>query len=105
MAAVLLGTAAVAQEQSFPPEQVKTGAEIYADNCSPCHGPHMIGTESAFDLRTFPHDQRERFFRSVKNGKNQMPPWGGVFNDEQIAALWAYVSTGEGDKPSTGGRP
>ena len=96
MAAVLLGAAAFAQEpQSFAPAQVKAGAEIYAVNCSPCHGPRMQGTESAFDLRTFPRDQRERFFNSVRRGKNQMPPWGDLFSDEQLAALWAYVTTGE----------
>jgi hypothetical protein len=36
-------------------------AEIYAVNCSPCHGPRMQGSESAFDLRKFPSDQHERF--------------------------------------------
>jgi mono/diheme cytochrome c family protein len=97
MAATLFGAAATAQEQpqSFSPEQIKTGAELYATNCSPCHGPRMQGAESAFDLRTFPHDQRERFFNSVRRGKNQMPPWGDLFNAEQLAALWAYVATGE----------
>ena len=96
MAAAFLGAAAFAQEpQSFPPEQVKAGAELYAVNCSPCHGPRLQGTESAFDLRTFPHDQRERFITSIKRGKNQMPPWGDAFTAEQLAALWAYIATGE----------
>ena len=98
MTAALLGAAAFAQEpQGFAPEQVKAGAELYAVNCSPCHGPRMQGTESAFDLRTFPRDQRERFLTSVKRGKNQMPPWGDIFNAEQLAALWAYVATGGGN--------
>jgi cytochrome c55X len=30
----------------------------------------------------------------VKNGKNgKMPPWGDLLNDDQIGALWAYVSS------------
>jgi len=45
------------------------------------------------DLRHFP-DERDRFFNTVKTGKNnRMPPWGDLLNDEQIASLWAYVSS------------
>src|SRR5262245_23961847 len=59
-------TRALAEEKpSFPQDQIAAGAELYADNCSPCHGPHMLGTESAFNLRKFPPDQRERFITSV----------------------------------------
>jgi mono/diheme cytochrome c family protein len=85
---------ALAQETSFPPEQIRRGTEIYALNCSPCHGPRLSGEESAFDLRTLTPDQRERFINSVTNGKNQMPPWGGLLKPEEIEALWAYVITG-----------
>ena len=94
-AAVVLATAAVAQEQTPPPEQVKSGGELYATNCSPCHGPRLQGSESAFDLRKFPAGARERFVNSVTRGKNQMPPWGDFFKPEQLDALWAYVSAGE----------
>lgn len=55
----------------------------------------MADPEGAFDLRTFPHDQHSRFVNSVTNGKNSMPPWGGVFKPEEIEALWAYVVAGE----------
>jgi mono/diheme cytochrome c family protein len=87
--------AAAAQKASFPAEQVKRGAEVYALNCSPCHGPRLYGEESAFDLRNFPRNERERFINSVTHGKNQMPPWGGLIKPEEIEALWAYVATGE----------
>ena len=90
----MVGVAA-AQQASFPPEQVKRGAEVYALNCSPCHGPRLYGEESAFDLRNFPRDERERFIASVTRGKNQMPPWGGLIKPDEIEALWAYVATGE----------
>jgi mono/diheme cytochrome c family protein len=81
--------------QKFPAKQIRAGAEIFARNCSPCHGAHMADPEGAFDLRTFPHDQHSRFVNSVTNGKNSMPPWGGVFKPEDIEALWAYVVAGE----------
>ena len=77
------------------PEQIRRGAEIYALNCSPCHGPRLHGEESAFDLRTFPRNERERFIASVTRGKNQMPPWGALLKPEEIEALWVYVVKGE----------
>ena len=78
----------------FTPEQVRAGAELYARNCSPCHGPRMQDPESAFDLRKFPRDEHERFIASVTRGKNQMPPWGDLFKPDELEALWAYVTTG-----------
>lgn len=95
-AAVALWSAtAVAQDQSFLPQQIATGAEIFARNCSPCHGPRMQDPESAFDLRKFPPGEHDRFVRSVTNGKNQMPPWGDLLKGDDIEALWAYVTMGE----------
>ncbi|MET0629876.1 MAG: cytochrome c [Xanthobacteraceae bacterium] len=88
--------AASAQDaQKFTPEQVRAGAEIYAVNCSPCHGARMRDPGSAFNLRNFPHDQRDRFMTSIVRGKNQMPPWGDFFKADQLDALWAYVVGGE----------
>ncbi len=92
----LLHAPAAGQEaQKFTPEQISAGAEIYAVNCSPCHGARLEGLGSAFDLRKFPRDQRERFINSITRGKNQMPPWGDFFKPEQLEALWAYVVAGE----------
>ena len=84
-----------ADAERFAPDQIRAGAELFAVNCSPCHGPRMQGSESAFDLRRFPPDQRDRFLRSVTRGKNQMPPWGDAFSPEQLDSLWAYVVAGE----------
>ncbi|WP_159077536.1 c-type cytochrome [Polynucleobacter rarus] len=89
---------AFAQEEVFSKESIEKGRGIYSQNCSPCHGPQMADPQGAFDLRTFPPEQRNRFFYSVTNGKNGMPPWGGLFNKEEIATLWAYVMAGEKTK-------
>jgi len=94
LALALNAAPALAEEASMSPDQVRSGAEIYARNCSPCHGPRLIGEETAFDLRTFPHDQRERFVNSVTRGKNAMPAWGDLLQAKDIDALWAYVVTG-----------
>jgi mono/diheme cytochrome c family protein len=82
-------------EEGFRKEQIAAGAELYATNCSPCHGTRMLDPEGAFNLRKFPPDQHDRFVNSVIRGKNQMPPWGDFFKPEQIEALWAYVVAGE----------
>lgn len=84
-----------ADNESFTPAQVKQGAAIYAQNCSPCHGPRMLDPQGAFDLRTFPRDDKPRYITSVTKGKNQMPPWGGLLSAEEIEALWAYTVMGE----------
>jgi mono/diheme cytochrome c family protein len=90
----LASASAIAQE-SFTPERIKQGSTNYAQNCAPCHGPRMSDPQGAFDLRTFPPDQKSRFINSVTNGKNSMPPWGGLFSADDIEALWAYVVAGE----------
>ena len=96
-AAAALGMMCVAAscEESFAPEQIRAGAEIFERNCAPCHGPQMRDPESAFDLRKFPRNQHDRFVNSVTRGKNQMPPWGDMLKSDEIEALWAYVTMGE----------
>lgn len=81
--------------EQFPADQVRKGADIYAQNCSPCHGPRMMDPQGPADLRKFPPDEKNRFVTSVTKGKNQMPPWGDLFKADDIDALWAYVMAGE----------
>jgi mono/diheme cytochrome c family protein len=90
-----LGVAAVRAAESFTPEQIRQGADIYERNCSPCHGPRMLDPQSAFNLRNFPPDQHDRFVAAVTRGKNQMPPWGDMLAPADVEALWAYVRAGE----------
>jgi len=79
----------------FPEERVRIGAEIYSQNCAPCHGPRMMGSQVPGDLRKFPPAEKSRFLASVVKGKNQMPPYGNLFKPEEIEALWDYVMAGE----------
>jgi mono/diheme cytochrome c family protein len=93
--ALALPAARAEEPAPFAPEQIRSGAAIFARNCSPCHGPRMRDPEGAFNLRNFPHDQHDRFLNSVTHGKNNMPPWGDLLKPEEIEALWAYVVAGE----------
>jgi hypothetical protein len=55
----------------------------------------MLDPNSAFDLRTFPADEKARFVHSVTKGLNAMPPWGDLLKPDDVEALWAYVRAGE----------
>ncbi len=81
--------------EQFPEAQIRRGADLYAQNCSPCHGPRMLDPQDTFDLKKFPPGEKSRFVTSVVKGKNQMPPWGSLFKSDDIDALWAYVIAGE----------
>ncbi len=74
--------------------QIDLGTKTYAQKCSHCHGPNMVnGGAITPDLRRFP-DDKARFFTTVKLGKNgKMPPWGDLLSDDEIASLWAYISS------------
>jgi mono/diheme cytochrome c family protein len=92
-------TAAIAQaplQQTGGADQAKLdqGKQTFAQKCSHCHGPNMINSGTITpDLRRFPNDE-PRFVTTVKQGKNgRMPPWGDILNDDDISALWAYVSS------------
>ena len=94
--AVCVNAAAQAgDEAQFSPEQVKTGATLFARHCATCHGTRMRNPQWAIDLRQFPRDAHARFVDSVNNGKRNMPPWDDVLSADEIEALWAYVSAGE----------
>jgi mono/diheme cytochrome c family protein len=94
MAALLALHGAAAQSTAADPAEVEQGKKTYAEKCSHCHGPNMINSGTITpDLRRFP-DDRTRFFNTVKSGKNnKMPPWGDLLDDDQIAGLWAYISS------------
>ncbi len=77
----------------FAPESIEKGRKMYRQFCLRCHGPEMVGGNNAFDLRTFPVEQPERFVNSVLNGKRAMPPWKGIITEEEISHIWSYVGS------------
>ena len=93
--ACALAAAQSADGPQFTPAQIRQGLQIYGQNCAPCHGARMLDGQAAFDLRQFPPGEKTRFIISVTKGKNQMPPWGDLFKQDEIEALWAYVIAGE----------
>ena len=86
---------ASAQQQAAAgdPALIVTGKTAYAQKCSHCHGPNMVTSGTvAPDLRGFP-DDNARFTTTVKQGKNNMPPWKDILSDQEITEIWAFVSS------------
>ena len=86
-AALSLTTTASAQDAA----KIEAGENVFSTNCAICHGEQLESTGQTFDLRRLKDNERARFDNSVRNGKNQMPPWKGVLTDEEIDQLWHYI--------------
>jgi len=90
-----LSVAALSSLNSFSSARAANpdGERLYSDYCSSCHGEELRNTSGGvtYDLRRLKPADHERFVNSVLNGKNQMPPWRGALEPEQIEAIWAYV--------------
>lgn len=73
---------------------IDLGKDKYSQTCRVCHGFNMVTSgANVFDLRKFPLDQYDRFYLSVTEGKGLMPAFKSNLTEEQIKALWAYIST------------
>jgi mono/diheme cytochrome c family protein len=71
--------------------KIEAGENVFNANCATCHGDQLVNTGQTFDLRRLKDNERGRFENSVRNGKNQMPPWKGKLTDEEIDQLWHYI--------------
>ena len=81
--------------EDFPPEQIAKGAKLFSLHCQTCHGTRMRNPQWGANLKLFPKDGRDRFVDTVTYGKRNMPPWDDVLNEDDIGALWSYVTAGE----------
>jgi len=86
-AVVSLLTTASAQDKA----KIEAGENVYNSNCAICHGDQLKSSGQFPNLRRLTANDRERFDTTVRNGRNQMPPWKGVVSDEEIDQLWAYI--------------
>jgi len=96
LAATALLWLAPARADEPTAEQVDQGREVYEEFCAMCHGRDLVNSGGfAFDLRTFPKADFDRFRNSVLNGKGQgMPAWRDRLSDDDLSLLWAYVRSG-----------
>jgi mono/diheme cytochrome c family protein len=88
------------------PQQAE-GRHLYDVRCAHCHEDNDLGLKKAppnlhgiFERSTLPSGAvatDSEVERVVNSGKGMMPAFKGRFNDEQMAALLAYLHTGMRD--------
>jgi mono/diheme cytochrome c family protein len=88
---VWLAVAASAQESPPDKAKIEAGETVYGTYCAPCHGDQLVSTGQFPNLRRLTPADRTKFANTVRDGRNQMPPWRGVVTDEQIDQIWAYI--------------
>ncbi len=71
----------------------EAGTEVFAENCSVCHGATGHGGNGGPDLTTMPLAQSESgAIEQVTNGGGGMPAFGGTLSEEEIENVAAYVA-------------
>jgi mono/diheme cytochrome c family protein len=74
------------------PQVLAQGAEFFAQSCADCHGDDARGDEGP-DLHNL-GIANARIAAQIKNGtKGEMPSFSKKYNDQQVAALVAYLRT------------
>lgn len=95
-------------------EAIQVGASAYTQNCARCHGIEAVSGGIAPDLRKLDRDcvnikqaakkeacykDNDKYFLEsvrrgkVRNGAVYMPPFEGVFGQEAMWAIKAYLET------------
>ena len=98
---VVLAAAAFATACQPGPKASKDGALLFDTSCAQCHGHDGKGAPAFKNLGvpdfTDPALQARftdaQMIQTVQNGSQsrKMPPWRGIYSDEQIRALVAHV--------------
>jgi mono/diheme cytochrome c family protein len=81
-------------------ESPASAAELYAKNCSKCHGSdgrakglkaRATGTRNLTDPQWQERVSDERIFNTINNGKGKMPGFGKKLSEAEIDSLVQYV--------------
>ena len=81
-----------AQEPATPDKaKIEAGDTVYNTYCAVCHGDNLVSSGQFPNLRRLTANDRGKFDTTVRNGRNQMPPWKDVLSDDKIDQLWAYI--------------
>ena len=89
---------ASAQEAAPDKAKIEAGETVYNTYCAVCHGDNLVSTGQFPNLRRLTAKDHEKFDATVRNGRNQMPPWKGVLSDAQIDQAWSYIRANANEK-------
>lgn len=100
IAGLIAGLALLMAPALASDEKLGKAKRVYKQFCAHCHGLNMVnpGT-SSYDLRKFPTDQKDRFYKAVLKGSRNMPAWGDILRPDEMELLWYYVATRAGKQP------
>jgi mono/diheme cytochrome c family protein len=92
IASVLLSAAAAsAQDAMVDKAAVEAGETVYNTYCAVCHGDGLVSTGQFPNLRRLTANDRAKFDTTVRNGRNQMPPWKDVLSNTEIDEVWTFI--------------
>lgn len=85
----------------------RKGREVFNGTCAHCHGPDAVQAERHIDLRLlkkrYGNDMEATFWKTVHEGRPSkgMPSWKGIFSDEDLGDVYAYLLTVQQDSSSS----
>jgi mono/diheme cytochrome c family protein len=92
IASVLLSAAAAGAQDAVPDKPtVEAGETVYNTYCAVCHGDGLVSTGQFPNLRRLTANDRAKFDTTVRNGRNQMPPWKDVLSNTEIDEVWTFI--------------
>lgn len=82
---------------STSPEIIVEGSELYATNCSPCHGEdgagEQLGSADFTDLREMDDLAPRDLYLTITQGRGSMPAWQSLLSQDQRWAVIDYLRT------------
>ncbi len=93
--AACIGVILTTPLEAFAADVVK-GQALYMANCSSCHGQYGISDmKEAPNLASFDMAEKsdEELMDTIQSGSGSMPPYVGVFNDDELDDLMSFLRT------------
>jgi mono/diheme cytochrome c family protein len=81
------------------PELIAAGKDVFNGICAHCHGPDAVQGVKKIDLRRltlrYADGAHNMYWKTVHEGRPSkgMPTWKGVFDDEQLEQIYAFLSS------------
>lgn len=69
------------------------GAGIFEHNCQACHGGGATGGMGPKLVKNPILEYEDMFWETVLHGRGPMPAWGAILNEQDIADIFAWLST------------
>lgn len=82
---------------STSPEVIEEGSQLYATNCSPCHGAdgagQQLGSADFTNLREMDNLAPRDLYLTITQGRGSMPAWQSLLTQDQRWAVIDYLRT------------